>query len=100
MRKVRDYDQELRALAEKASQLKAAKVQRLGELVIATGADRVGVEALAGGLLFIAQETGRGTNREAWRAAGTDFFRNGGRKAPEAARGDRQGAYSGPSSHT
>ena len=100
MRKVRDYDEELRALAEKTSQLKAAKVQRLGELVIATGADQIGVEALAGGLLFIAQETSRGANREAWRSAGANFFRNGGRKAPEAACGDRQGANSGPSSHT
>src|SRR3546814_1376525 len=33
MRKVRDYDAELRALGDKARTLKAKKVQQLGELV-------------------------------------------------------------------
>jgi Conjugal transfer protein TraD len=100
MRKVRDYDQELSALAERASRLKAAKIQRLGELVIATGADQVGVEALAGALLFITLETKGGTNQEAWRSAGAAFFQHGGRKAPETARGDQQGISPGPANHT
>lgn len=39
MRKVRDYDAELKALSDKVSTLKARKVQQLGELVTATGAD-------------------------------------------------------------
>ena len=39
MRKVRDYDAELRALNDKAKALKARKVQQLGELVTSTGAD-------------------------------------------------------------
>ncbi|MFE3839639.1 conjugal transfer protein TraD, partial [Pseudogemmobacter sonorensis] len=39
MRKPRDYDAELKALEDKARELKARKVQQLGELVIATGAD-------------------------------------------------------------
>src|SRR3546814_7192993 len=39
MRKVRDYDAELRALGDKARTLKAKKVQQLGELVTSTGAD-------------------------------------------------------------
>src|SRR3546814_12160432 len=39
MRKVRDYDAELKALGDKARALKAKKVQQLGELVTSTGAD-------------------------------------------------------------
>ena len=38
MRKVRDYDAELKALGDKARALKARKVQQLGELVMSTGA--------------------------------------------------------------
>jgi DNA-binding protein H-NS len=37
MRKPRDFDAELKALGDKARDLKSRKVQRLGELVIATG---------------------------------------------------------------
>ena len=40
MRKPRDFDAELKALGDKAQNLKSRKVQQLGELVIATGADR------------------------------------------------------------
>src|SRR5690606_19787164 len=36
MRKPRDYDAELKALEDKAKELKTRKVQQLGELVIAT----------------------------------------------------------------
>ena len=39
MRKLRDFDAELKALDDKARGLKTRKVQQLGELVIATGAD-------------------------------------------------------------
>ena len=39
MRKPRDFDAELKALGDKARDLKNRKVQQLGELVIATGAD-------------------------------------------------------------
>lgn len=39
MRKPRDYDSELKALEDKAKELNNRKVQQLGELVIATGAD-------------------------------------------------------------
>ena len=40
MRKPRDFDSELKALTEKAKQLKSRKVLQLGELVIATGSRR------------------------------------------------------------
>ena len=48
MRKPRDIDSELKALAERAKQLKERRIQQLGELVIATGADALDAETLAG----------------------------------------------------
>lgn len=48
MRNPRDYDAELKALDAKAKQLKARKREQLGELVIATGADALPMEQLAG----------------------------------------------------
>ena len=39
MRKPRDFDSELKALADKAKQLKERRVRDLGALVTATGAD-------------------------------------------------------------
>ncbi len=51
MRKPRDFDSELRALNDKAKQLRARKVGQLGELVIACGADAFSIEQLAGALL-------------------------------------------------
>ena len=53
MRKPRDFDSELKALADKAKQLKERRVQQLGELVIAIGADATDAETLAGALLVI-----------------------------------------------
>ena len=44
MRKPRDIDAELKALAEKAKQLKERRVLQLGELVIGTGADSIDAE--------------------------------------------------------
>ena len=80
MRKVRDYDAELKALGDKAKTIKARKIEQLGQLVAATGADVLDVEILAGVLL------GAATNKdarakEAWRAAGTAFFRRPRRSA-------------------
>jgi hypothetical protein len=51
MRKPRDYDAELKALTDKAKALKEDKLRRLGELVVATGADALPMEILAGALL-------------------------------------------------
>lgn len=80
MRKPRDYDAELKALSEKAQTLKERKIRQLGELVIATGADALDVEVLAGGLLAMTtvSEAGR---KEAMRARGAAFFRDGSRGA-------------------
>lgn len=75
MRKPRDFDSELKALADKAKQLKERRVQQLGELVIATGADATDAETLAGALLVIA-ETNDAQRKEAWRKRGAAFFQS------------------------
>ena len=74
MRKPKDYDSELKALQDKAAQLKQRKVQQLGELVIATGADALPVELLAGALLTATDMLDMAAKEE-WRARGAAFFR-------------------------
>lgn len=91
MRKVRDYDAELKALGDKARALKAQKVRQLGELVAATGANALDTEVLAGALLHIVSEAQISGNREAWRSDGAAFFQRGGRKAPGRTRSERSG---------
>lgn len=76
MRKPRDIDAELKALTDKAAMLKARKVQQLGELVIATGADIKDAETLTGALLVIA-ETDDAARKESWRKRGAAFFQGG-----------------------
>jgi DNA-binding protein H-NS len=73
MRKLRDFDSELKALTDKARLLKSRKVQQLGELVIATGADGFDPDTLTGALLGIVK-TKDAKEREAWRASGAAFF--------------------------
>lgn len=87
MRKPRDYDSELRALADKARLLKERRVRQLGELVVATGADTLDSDVLAGGLLG-AVEANDASVKEGWRRAGAAFFRGKARKP--AARSQRQ----------
>jgi hypothetical protein len=74
MRKPRDFDAELKALDNKARQLKECKVRQLGELVIATAADGLPVEELAGALLS-ATATDDSAAKEEWRKRGAGFFR-------------------------
>lgn len=75
MRKPRDYDAELKALSDKAASLKRRKVEQLGALVMATGADQLPVETLAGALLAAAQTKDTAT-KEAWRKNGAGFFQS------------------------
>lgn len=74
MRKPRDFDAELKALEDKAKDLKAKKVHQLGELVIAAGADSLSPDELAGALVAIA-EIRDTAKREAWAKRGAAFFR-------------------------
>jgi DNA-binding protein H-NS len=85
MRRPRDFDAELKALTDRTKQLKAKRVQQLGELVIATGADALDAEILAGALLVAAQ-TDTAT-MEGWRKAGARFFQRARRIARGAAIG-------------
>ncbi|MCT2399611.1 conjugal transfer protein TraD [Novosphingobium mangrovi (ex Huang et al. 2023)] len=86
MRKPRDFDSELKALADKAKQLKERRVRQLGELIVATGADALDADMLAGALLDAAgmKDTAR---KEVWRKRGAAFFQ--GKAGTSAARPDR-----------
>ena len=90
MRKPRDYDAELKALDHKAKELKTRKVQQLGELVIATGADATDAETLAGALLVIA-ETSEDQRKEAWRKRGAAFFQSKARKRGQGPEREQDG---------
>ena len=76
MRKPRDYDAELKALNDRAKQLKERKVGQLGDLVIATGADALTIEHLAG-LLLTGMEKKDAAVKEGWRKRGAAFFQRG-----------------------
>jgi hypothetical protein len=55
MRKPKDFDSELKALDERAKQLRTRKLHQLGELVVGTGADALPIDILAGALLAAAE---------------------------------------------
>lgn len=73
MRKLRDFDAELKALTDKARLLREQKLRQLGELVVASGADTLSVEQLAGALLHAAEIKDAAT-REGWHKRGAAFF--------------------------
>ena len=83
MRKPRDFDAELRSLEDKTRDLKARKVQQLGELVISTGADALSPDELAGALIVLA-ETKEAGKREAWARRGATFFQSRARRIAPA----------------
>ncbi|EPR18034.1 conjugal transfer protein TraD [Sphingobium indicum IP26] len=86
MHKPRDFDSELKALADKAKALKERRVRQLGELVTACGADALDADLLAGALLHAVTVKDAATN-EGWRKAGAAFFR--GEKRQPASGPDR-----------
>ncbi len=90
MRKPRDFDSELKALAEKAKALKERRVRQLGDLVVAVGADTLDTDLLAGAMLdAIAMQDA--ATKEAWRAAGAAFFRGKERKPARGPRSESGG---------
>lgn len=100
MRKPRDFDSELKALADKAKQLKERRVRQLGELVIATGAsDTIDAETLAGALLVIA-ETDDAARKESWRKRGAAFFQGKAHGRAAGTDSDKGSAISNDSSAT
>lgn len=79
MRKPRDFDTELKTLNERAKHLQARRVQQLGEVVIATRADALPIEQLAGLLLSALESKDEGA-KEAWRKRGASFFQKTSRR--------------------
>jgi len=74
MAKIRDFDAELKALGERAKLLKHRKIQQLGELVEATGADALAPELLTGALLAAASTKDKAVMAD-WSKRGAEFFR-------------------------
>jgi hypothetical protein len=76
-RRPRDIDAELRALQDKARQLRTKQKAQLGELLLATGAaDALDPDALAGLLLHgLEQAKNNPQAAESWRRRGEAFFR-------------------------
>jgi hypothetical protein len=97
MRKPRDFDAELKALKDKARDLKLRKVLGLGELVIATGADLLTAEELAGALIVLAETNDTG-KKEAWAKRGAAFFRGRPRRSAPASEPDTGRSPAQPSS--
>jgi len=94
MRKPRDFDAALKLLTDKTKALKENKRLQLGELIVATGADALDIELLAGGLLTIV-ETNDTVEKEGWRKRGAAFFRKTGQPT---SRKPRRHAASAPAS--
>ena len=95
MRKPRDFDGELIALQDKARELKTRKVQQLGELVIATGADSLSADELAGALIVLTETKDTG-KREAWAKRGAAFFQGRARQTAPAVERHTGGARAQP----
>jgi hypothetical protein len=95
MRRPRDIDSELKALADKAKGLKAKRVLQLGELVTVTGADSLDLETLAGALLAAVNGAKSAEQKEAWRSEGAAFFQRRGRKGCSGVEGSTTGGASG-----
>ena len=74
MRKPRDIDAELKALADKAKGLKARRIAQLGELAVLTGADALDLETFAGALLAAVKDAKNAETKEAWGREGAQFF--------------------------
>src|ERR1700733_14495276 len=95
MRKPRDFDAELKALGDKARDLRSRKVQELGELVIATGAAPLTADELAGALIALAEAKEAG-KREVWAKRGAAFFQGRARRTAPAAERHTSGARAQP----
>lgn len=94
MRKPHDFDTQMKALTDWARLLKQRKLHQLGELVIATGADALPVEHLAGALLAAA-EIKEAAVMEGWRKRGAAYFQSGTRTDARRNRGDARSAPAG-----
>ena len=94
MRKPRDFDSEMKALNERTKLLKARKLHQLGELVIATRADLLPIDVLAGAML-VAVDARDAATMEGWRKRGAAFFQSAKRSTASGNRGNARGASAG-----
>jgi DNA-binding protein H-NS len=99
MRKPRDFDTALRTLTDKTKALKENKRRQLGELIVATGADALDMEMLAGALLTMVS-TDDAVQKESWRKRGAAFFRGTARQSARKSRRDTTGASASDSGQT
>ena len=99
MRKPRDFDSALRALTDKTKALEENKRHQLGELIVATGADALDIEVLAGGLLTMVGADDA-VQTESWRRRGVAFFRRTARPSQRKSRGDPKSAPASDSGQT
>jgi len=99
MRKPRDFDSALRALTDKTKALRENKRRQLGELIVATGADALDIEVLAGGLLTMVGANDA-VQTESWRRRGAAFFRKTARQSARKSGGDPKGAPASDSGQT
>ena len=88
MRKPQDIDAEIKARKDQIKTLKALRVRQFGELVVATGADGLDHEVLAGVLLAAVEASKQPETLEAWRRKGAGFFRGGSARNPQGATDD------------
>ena len=96
MRRPRDIDAELEELQRKARALKARRIVQFGELVEATGADTLTIEALAGVLLAaVEQADGKPEAVARWTERGESFFQAGGKKGGRKGTGNDQSGTAG-----
>jgi hypothetical protein len=87
-RKPKDFDAQLQALMERAKKLKGQKTIQLGELVQATDADTLPVEALAGVLLAAVEQAKKQPEAVArWTERGHAFFQQGSKRERKSANG-------------
>ena len=86
MRKPRDFDADLKALEEKARELKTRKVRQLGELVITTGADTLSAGELAGALIVLVETKRPGRGRHGPSAVSCFFKAGRGEMRQQAAK--------------
>jgi hypothetical protein len=98
MRKPRDFDVQLKALNEKAKQLRDRKIRQYGDLVIATGADVLDIETRAGALVLITEQADA-ARKESWRRKGEGFFRKQQSSTTQPPQNDAQGREAVEISH-
>lgn len=91
MRKPRDFDAALKTLTNKTRALQEVKHRQLGELIVATGADALDMDMLAGGPLAMV-ETSDVTQKEGWRHRGAAFLRGTAQPSARRSGNHTQGA--------